>query len=162
MIIKINISKRIQAFLLSKEKEILDINEQIRSFYIDHKKEFYLSWSMEFCARLTSSAEIMFILWSIGIDFNYFQSVYFFSISSLFLNMLFFIPLQMGAREGIYYMLIKTVGISSSVGIYLGLISRIREMFWILIGVLIIPLTKKKDQDTDSEIEFHSEAKELI
>lgn len=162
LLLKLHFSRKITSFLLSKDKEIRDIDKQIRNFYMTYKKEFYMSWAMEFCARLTSSAEIMFILWSIGINFTYFQSVYFFSISSLFLNLLFFIPLQMGAREGIYYMLIKTVGISSPIGIYLGLISRIREMFWILVGVLIIPFTKNKKHDVNSTKNLVNEIKELI
>ena len=58
-------------------------------------------------------------------------------------NLLFFIPLQLGGREGGFIMSTAGLALSASAGIFVALIVRIRELIWTAIGLLLINLEKK-------------------
>lgn len=115
---------------------------QMKEFYVSRRGSFLLGVFAELLARLFSCVEIMIILSAIDIDMTFGQAMFFVGLSSLLLNLLFFIPLQMGSREGIFYMIMTTVGISSGVGVYISLITRIRELAWIFIGLMFLPINK--------------------
>ena len=61
--------------------------------------------------------------------------------------MLFFMPLQLGGREGGFLMSIKDLGLTLEVGIFVALLVRIRELIWTAIGLLLIKLDKKVEEE---------------
>ena len=72
------------------------------------------------------------------------------------LNLFFFIPMGLGIREGSLYLIMGGLNISSAIGVYIGLINRVREFFWIFIGLLLIQIKKPNISDNklrDLEIE---------
>jgi hypothetical protein len=62
------------------------------------------------------------------------------AISSLLANLMFFAPLQLGTREGSFLLAFQGIAMPAGLGIYVSLITRIRETFWILIGLLLMKL----------------------
>ena len=66
------------------------------------------------------------------------------AFTSLFANLLFFIPLQLGGREGGFMMSASGLAMTASSGIFVALIVRIRELIWTAIGLLLIKLEKKQ------------------
>ena len=58
--------------------------------------------------------------------------------------MLFFMPLQLGGREGGFLMSVTGLGFTTSAAIFVALIVRIRELVWTGIGLLLIKLDKQK------------------
>jgi hypothetical protein len=72
------------------------------------------------------------------------------AFSSLFANLLFFSPMQMGTREGGVYLalqwLLPSILASELFGIAVSICfaTRIRELFWILVGLLMIYYKSKK------------------
>ena len=58
--------------------------------------------------------------------------------------MLFFMPLQLGGREGGFLMSVNGLGMTASAGIFVALIVRLRELIWTGIGLLLIKFDKKK------------------
>jgi len=45
--------------------------------------------------------------------------------------------MQLGTREG-GYLALKSLAITSGIGVYVSLCTRIRELFWIAVGVAIM------------------------
>ena len=74
---------------------------------------------------------------------NYIQCIIILAFTSLIANMLFFIPLQLGGREGGFLMSAKGLAMTANAGIFVALIVRVRELVWTAIGLLLIKLEKK-------------------
>ena len=75
---------------------------------------------------------------------NYVQCVLILAFTTLFANMLFFMPLQLGGREGGFLMSANGLGMTASNGIFIALIVRMRELIWTAIGLILIKLDKKE------------------
>jgi hypothetical protein len=74
---------------------------------------------------------------------NYLQCILVIAFTSLFANMLFFMPLQLGGREGGFLMSVSGLGMTAGAGIFVALIVRIRELIWTGIGLLLIKINNK-------------------
>lgn len=123
------------------EQSVLLLDDGIKGLYNGRKKDFYSALSMEVIARVVASFEFIFILKAIGIEISFIQALYLSAGYSLFVNVFFFIPLQLGAREGGLYLLTGAIGIASGVGVFMALVMRIREILWTLVGLLMMNIT---------------------
>jgi uncharacterized protein (TIRG00374 family) len=142
--LKIPIIKKLAAPLSGKADTLQKVDDQITELYLKRKPDFYLALFWETFARVVASLENLFILKAIGIDITFSEALYINAVSSFIINIFFFMPLELGSREGGLVLVLKTIGITSSLGIYMGLVNRIRELFWILIGLILIALSGKK------------------
>ena len=129
---------------VERHKEQLDtIDSQIAALHNQNRKSFVSAVLLELACRFCSAFEIMFILLVLTADVSFAQCVLILAFTSLFANLLFFIPLQLGGREGGFIMSTAGLALSASAGIFVALIVRIRELIWTAIGLLLINLEKK-------------------
>jgi uncharacterized protein (TIRG00374 family) len=135
-------TKKLAEKLKLKEESLRDIDNRITDYYLKSKSYFYLSLFLEVAARFIASIEFIFILKAIGINLSFEHAIYIHAFSSFAMNVFFFIPMELGVREGSLYFILNTLKFSSGIGIYIGLVSRIRELFWIFIGLILIQLRK--------------------
>ena len=70
--------------------------------------------------------------------------------SSLFANLIFFFPMQLGTREGGLALALRSVGLPAAQGIFIGVVMRIREIVWIAIGLALMS-RKTKGEEFESE-----------
>lgn len=137
----------------SKEKmETLQrIDRQIAELHGQRKSTFYFSLMLEFASRILGCLEIYFILNILTDNVSFVACILIMAFTSLFANLFFFSPMQLGAREGGFALATGGLAIASSFGVYTGLITRVREIIWLIIGVLLMKVgngTKniKKDE----------------
>ena len=129
---------------VERHKEQLDtVDSQIAALHNQNRKSFVSAVLLELACRFCSAFEIMFILLVLTADVSFAQCVLIFAFTSLFANLLFFSPLQLGGREGGFIMSTAGLALSASAGIFVALIVRIRELIWTAIGLLLINLEKK-------------------
>ncbi|WP_028297871.1 lysylphosphatidylglycerol synthase domain-containing protein [Olivibacter sitiensis] len=140
------VGKKLAAFEEEHFETLNNIDEQIRAFYGDRKKQFYASLWWEFFARIVSCAEIYFTANALSADMSILQALLVSSGSSLLANAAFFFPMQLGVREGGLALALKSVGFTSALGLLIGVVVRIRELVWIGIGLLLIAL-KRRNKD---------------
>ncbi len=138
--------KKLSAVLEQNHDKLDAADRYIRDFYNNRKKDFYLVVFYEFVSRVVSSLEYYFILMAVGVNIGIFEAIFINAGMSLVINLTFFIPFQLGAREGSLVFVHGMLGIDSSLGIYAGLVNRVREFFWILMGLTFIQLTGRKDK----------------
>ena len=121
-----------------------EIDEEIIELYHNRKKSFWWGLTVEFFARVLSSLEIYFIMIAIGIDFTVWDAIYVTAAFTLMMNIIFFVPMELGTRESSLYLLIKGLSSVEGAGIFVAIVSRIREVFWIILGILIIQIKGTK------------------
>jgi hypothetical protein len=51
---------------------------------------------------------------------------------------MFMLPYELGAKEGSLYLLFRLVGVNPALGVYAALVSRLRDLAWIGIGLVLI------------------------
>ena len=135
-----------EPFVANHKEELDRIDTQIASLHNQNPRTFITVVLLELSCRICSALEIFFILLVLFPSVNYFDCILILSFTSLFANMLFFIPLQLGGREGGFLMSVKGLGISLKAGIFVALLVRIRELIWTAIGLLLIKLDRKKNK----------------
>ncbi len=130
---------------IDKHKEQLDtVDSQIAALHNQNPKTFVSAVLLELVCRFCSAFEIMFILLVLMDGVSFAQCVLILAFTSLFANLLFFIPLQLGGREGGFIMSTAGLALSAGAGIFVALIVRVRELVWTAIGLLLINLEKKR------------------
>ena len=140
---KINLMSGLLKKYDSKIQSLLVIDEQIIDFYRHRKRDFYKALAWEYIARVVASLEIFFILNSISYEVTIFQAIYINAISSLIMNMTFFIPMELGTRETSMYLALGSIAGDPVLGVYVSVINRFREFFWIFIGLISFRIVAK-------------------
>lgn len=115
-----------------------EVDEQIAQLRKLRKTPFWSSLLLEYIARFISCLEYWLILQIMMPGVTYFDSVFIMAFSSLFSNILFFSPMQLGSREGGLAIASGSLSIPSSYGLFTALITRLREFFWIIIGIALM------------------------
>ena len=140
-------------FAARREEDLHYIDAQIASLHSQSRRTFYLSLLLEYAGRMAQSLEIMFLLVLLGAPFSwitYADSVLILAFTSLFANMLFFIPLQLGGREGGFAMSTAQLGLTGAAGLFVSIIVRVRELFFVGIGILIMKIGNSKSAFWDN------------
>ena len=136
------LKNRTTRFMRTHGKELAQIDAQIASLHTQDRRSFYMSFGMEFIGRVLQAFEIYFVLAALGVTGSFVQlflyATLIIALTSLFANLLFFMPLQLGGREGGFVMSCVQLGFTNGMGVYISIICSIRELFWTTIGLLLI------------------------
>ena len=133
---------------------LAEIDRQISDLHRQDRKAFYTSLILEYLSRVVQSSEVFFMLLLFGIDsgggidgfiLTYLHSMLILAFTSLFANVMGFLPMQLGVQEGGFVISIAALGMSAAVGMFVSIICRIREIIWILVGILLIKIHAGND-----------------
>lgn len=136
-------------FWARHSEAIENIDKQIAALKEQDKGAFYKSLLWEYFSRVTQSLEVMFMLLLFSIDcggglggltLTFLHSILIVSFTTLFANLIGFLPMQLGVQEGGFVLSIAALGLSAALGIFVSIICRVREIIWIAIGMLLMKL----------------------
>lgn len=133
-----------QPFFERNHERLQKIDQQIAALHNQNPRTFVSAVMLELACRVVSALEIFFILLVIMPSASYVQCILILAFTSLFANMLFFMPLQLGGREGGFLMSTDGLGMTARAGIFVALLVRLRELIWTAIGLALIKLDKKQ------------------
>jgi hypothetical protein len=120
------------------------IDHQIAALHAQHRRTFYLSLGIELLARVISSLEIYVLMRILTPDVTVVDSILIMAFSSLFSNLMFFMPMQIGAREGSIALVAERLHLTAGYGLFTGILCRLRELCWIVIGLILIKVKGHK------------------
>lgn len=130
------------------EKNLENMRQIDRNIAYLHEqpRAFYGSLALEYVGRVFNAFEYFFILQAFGAPVTFCDAVLVLAFSSLMGNLLFFFPMQMGAREGGLALIIQILGYpgGAGVGLFSSFFTRFRELVWIFIGVSLVKVGNKR------------------
>ncbi len=130
---------------IDRNRERLDaIDRQIAALHNQNPRTFTAAVLLEYACRILSALEIYFILLVIMPDVTFTRCILIYAFTTFFANMLFFMPLQLGGREGGFLMSTEGLSMTARAGIFVALLVRVRELIWTAIGLLLIKIDKKQ------------------
>jgi len=132
------LKKWVAPFKDKYQEQLSMIDAQISYLYGARRKAFFTALSLEVIARICNCLEVYVILKPVNVDVSLVESVVIYSFMSLFTNILFFSPMQIGTREGGFALALRALSLPAGLGIYVSLVTRVRELFWMGVGILLM------------------------
>lgn len=146
------IKRKAAPFIQKHKGQLNEIDRQIAALHGQNKKTFLYTLLLELGCRILSAFEIYIILRLITPEISYTDCILILAFTTLFANLLFFIPLQLGGREGGFLMSSTGLGITAAGGMLVALIVRVRELIWTGIGLLLIKWDVNDKNDNQKEL----------
>lgn len=138
------IRRHVQPFLDKNRGRLETIDGQIAALHRQNRNIFVAAVLLELACRVLSALEVMFILMVLVPDVDFVSCVLIIAFTTLIANIFFFMPLQLGGREGGFLMSVTGLSMTAGAGIFLALIVRLRELIWTAIGLLLIKINKSR------------------
>lgn len=102
--------------------------------------KFKWALATEVAGRILSTLEYTIIFYALGLGLDMPRAFVVANISSLFTNLLFFLPFEMGSKEGGAFVVFAWLGLDPKLGTSAALLSRVRELAWMAIGLAALLL----------------------
>lgn len=126
-------------YLETREHKLQDLDRTILNFYARDRRAFLLSISVFFLGWLAEALEVYAILYYLGGPaVNPLTAIAIGALSVFIKGGTFFIPGSLGAQEGGNLLLLVVFGYTGLTGITFALVRRVRELVWIVIGLLCL------------------------
>lgn len=134
------IKNKAAKFIEKNKQSLSEIDSQIAALHNQSRGTFVAAVVSELICRILSALEIYFIVRILTPEITYADSILILAFTSLFANLLFFLPLQLGGREGGFMLSGTGLAIPTPTTIFVALIVRLRELIWTAIGLLLIKI----------------------
>lgn len=128
--------KRIEAW----SEKIKQLDDQVGGFYKKHKWHFFEIVFLHYVGRCLGAVEIYLIASLMGMPLEPAHCLFLSSLTALINIAFVFIPGSMGVMEGGYGALFYLLKMDPAYGVGIQLVRRVRTLFWIGLGLLIILL----------------------
>ena len=132
------VGKRFAGWLQENRETLRTIDEQITALHRQNPRTFIAALSLEVLARLLGCLELQFILFVFTDEVALVDCIAMQGFTSLLANIIFFIPMQVGVREAGMAVFADFSLLNGSYGVLTSLIVRVREIFWITIGMCLL------------------------
>jgi hypothetical protein len=142
--VKLPILKKFSERVNNKEDFLTGVDENISELVGTRKKSFIAANIFELASRFVGTLEFYFILKAIGYSPTLLDTFLINAGAAIISNLLFIVPFELGVKEGGLYLTLGLLNYVPAIGIYIGLVNRMRELFWILIGLILIAVSKDK------------------
>ncbi|HVH09114.1 MAG TPA: lysylphosphatidylglycerol synthase domain-containing protein, partial [Gemmatimonadales bacterium] len=120
------------------------MDDHITQFYHAHPRRFAQALALEYASRCLFMVEYLLIARSVGLDLGYWRAYAIGGLTQLVQNVLFVVPFELGTKEGSLYILFQLLGLDPALGVYTAIVSRVRDLVWIGVGVGLIWLAGRR------------------
>jgi len=138
------VRKWASGFLDSHREQLMEVDAQIACMHTTRRAPFWGSLVLEIAARVASALEYWLLMGLLMSGFSFFDSILVMAFSSLFSNLIFFSPMQLGGLEGGMALAAGGLSVPSAYGLYTALVARLRLLVWAAVGIILIKFDKGK------------------
>jgi hypothetical protein len=125
---------------------LVEIDRQLIAFHRSSPARYYGALLTEYAARVFSMLEFFIIARGLGHPVSFGTAFLIGGFSSLVVNLFFFMPFNVGSKEGGLYAIFAALGLPPHIGVAAAVTSRLRELTWILIGLLLVLVSRRRSQ----------------
>jgi uncharacterized protein (TIRG00374 family) len=125
-------------FLRDHEGFLENLDTAMSQFYRQYPSRAALAFSLFFFSWLLHSVEVYLIFWLLGHPISVGMAVCLDALAMLFTALGFFIPAAMGVQEGGNILLALGFKLGFDLGAAFSILRRIREAFWLCLGLVVV------------------------
>jgi uncharacterized membrane protein YbhN (UPF0104 family) len=138
-------------YLRPDEKDVRDMEDLLFVVLRDHPLRFLLILTVEFAAQALLVLELFVLLRTTKKPFSVLDPFLIESATKFVGLAFFFIPGQVGATEGTYALIFKTVGLPASAGFAFAVARRLRSLLLASAGLAFAPLWRDAPPNREPE-----------
>jgi hypothetical protein len=117
---------------------LLGVDAEIAAVAHDRPRRLAAALAIETASRFVATLEFVLIARGIGAPMGFAGGAVVAGFSQVVMNALFFLPFEVGAKEGSLFVIFRALGYSAHVAVSSAVLSRLRELAWIAIGLGLI------------------------
>lgn len=137
--------RRLAARLEPRRSLLVELDTQITQFYHRHPRRFIQAIVLEYVSRCVFMLELLLIVASVGVRIGYPRAFAIGGLEAILGNVMFFVPFELGSREGAFVALFGLFGMDPQLGLYASIVGRVRDFTWIGIGLaLMLPAQQRQ------------------
>lgn len=149
--------------MLEKKRESFEAIDRDMAAFHGRRRDFVVTMLLEYAGRLLEVGEFFIIFKVMHVDVSYAYCTMALACASLIGNLVFFIPMQVGSREAGMALALGWMELAPSISITASLLSRLRDIFYLAVGVGALLLTGSSPEDeasaeTDADAACEEEA----
>jgi uncharacterized protein (TIRG00374 family) len=138
-------------FIEKKMAQAIRIDLLIGQLYHEHPGRLGLVLSFHALGWLLGVVETFVILRALGVQAELEVAFLITALTVIINSLFFFMPSNIGVLEGGQVFLFVTLGLDPALGLSLGIVKRMRKVFWISVGwLLLVHLTRRLARDEQS------------
>ena len=126
--------RRLATRLESKRDLLQELDVELTAIH-KSPRQYRLAMAMELCGRVLRTMEYAFIFYGLGLGFDVLRAFVVANLATLFTNLLFFMPFELGSKEGGAFVVFAWLGMDPKLGTSAALLSRVRELAWMALGL---------------------------
>lgn len=132
---------------------LAEVDRHIMDFYHQSPKRFLLALGLDFAGRCLAVGEFYLICRGLGVPVGIGQAYLIGGLLALAINATFFVPFELGSKEAGLFFIYHLVGLDPALGVSASIITRVRELTWVAVGLALIWVSAPKtnaERRTDS------------
>jgi hypothetical protein len=128
---------RLSTWLARREADFEAVDAQLVALHRDQRGRLMAAIAVDYLSRVVAVGELLIVAYAVGNAMSWSAATMISGLSALAVNIFFILPYEMGSREGSLYALFALAGVPASVGMIAAVLTRIREIVWCLLGLLL-------------------------
>ena len=124
--------------MLALRRRLRHLDEEIARFHGAGRSAFLLSSTCFLAGWALGALEIYLMLWLLGLPASVYRALTIEVLSVAIDATFFFVPGKVGTQEGGKVLIFTVLGLDPAKGLSVGILRRIRELTWALVGLLIL------------------------
>lgn len=141
---RIGVLRRFSHTMDKHAAELAAMDRLFTDAFRHRRARFVAALLIEVLTRAMMGLEVFIILRGAGTPITFGGALFIYIVYSLIINVVFFIPLNLGVRESGLMLGLQGLAMTPLLGVYLGVIIRIREILWILLGLFFVLVSTVK------------------
>ena len=147
--------RRFAPAIESRRGALDEVDQQIMDFHRRAPGRFVLALLLDFTGRVISVGEFWLICRGAGVEVGFAQAYLIGGLLALAINASFFVPFELGSKEAALYFIYHLAGLAPELGVAASVVTRVRELAWVAIGVGLVWATGRRAVRTAGESAGH-------